>query len=134
MIMVDTSVWIDYFNGVENESTDTLHRLLGSNLIITGDIIVTEVLQGFRNERDYLQAMASLLALGCIPMLGRENAVDTADFYRRLRKKGVTVRKTADMMIATWCIKNSTPLLHNDRDFDKIASHLPLKVITGAQV
>ena len=129
MILVDSSVWIDYFNGVETRQTDRLEELLGSDLLLTGDIILAEVLQGFRNDRDFRRAKRALDALEFRTMLGRDVALKSAANYRALRAQGVTVRKTIDMLIATFCIENGHELLHADRDFDPIEEHLGLRTV-----
>ncbi len=127
MILVDSSVWIDYFNGLATRQTDRLDELLGSDLLLTGDIILAEVLQGFRNDRDFRRAKRALDALEFRAMLGRDVALKSAANYRALRAQGVTVRKTIDMLIATFCIENGHELLHADRDFDPIEQHLRLR-------
>ncbi len=129
MILVDSSVWIDYFSGVETGQTDRLDELLGSDLLLTGDIILAEVLQGFRNDRDFRRAKRALDALEFRAMLGRDIALKSAANYRALRAQGVTVRKTIDMLIATFCIENGYELLHADRDFDPIEEHLGLRTV-----
>ncbi len=129
MILVDSSVWIDYFNGVETRQTDRLDELLGSDLLLTGDIILAEVLQGFRNDGDFRRAKRALDALEFRAMLGRDVALKSATNTRALRAQGVTVRKTIDMLIATFCIENGHELLHADRDFDPIERHLGLRTV-----
>ncbi len=129
MIVVDTSVWVDYFNGVTNSRTELLDRLLGSERLLIGDLILTEVLQGFRRDRDFHKARALLDALAFAPMLGKDIAVASAENYRKLRKAGVTVRKTIDVWIASFCIENRHRLLHADRDFDPMEKHLGLMVV-----
>ena len=130
MILVDSSVWIDYFNGKITKQTNLLDSFLGSELIVIGDLILTEVLQGFQQDRDFKKAKELLDSLIFREMLGRELAIKSAENYRILRKKGVTVRKTIDVIIATFCITNNLPLLHSDRDFSPMKKHLKLKVIT----
>ena len=129
MIVVDTSVWVDYFNGVTGPHTNLLDRLLLKERILIGDIILTEVLQGFRSDADFRKARSLLDTLEYCPMLGKEIALQSAQNYRKLRRAGVTVRKTIDVMIATFCIMNRHRLLHTDRDFDAIEKHLGLKVV-----
>ena len=129
MILVDSSVWIDYFNGAISRETDLLDDLLGSEILLTGDIVLAEVLQGFRADADFRRARAALEALEFRPMLGREIALKSARNYRALRARGVTVRKTIDMFIATFCIENGHALLHSDRDFRPIERHLGLKTV-----
>lgn len=129
MILVDSSVWIDYFNGVVCPQTDRLDGLLSAEPVLTGDIILTEVLQGFDDEADYRAALRLLRRLPFEPMLGKEVALQSATNYRRLRKRGVTVRKTIDVIIATFCIMNHHALLHRDRDFDPMERQLGLRVV-----
>ena len=129
MIVVDSSVWIDYFNGKITKQTNLLDFLLGNELIVIGDIILTEVLQGFQQDKDFNKAKKLLGSLLFMEMLGRQLALRRAENYRILRKKGVTVRKTIDVIIATFCIANNLPLLHSDRDFSPMEKHLNLKVI-----
>jgi len=129
MILVDSSVWIGYFNGEIIPQTDWLDTALGKELIIVGDIILAEVLQGFRSDRDFRKAKELLLHFPFMEMLGRELAVQSAQNYRLLRKTGVTVRKTIDIIIATFCIQHGISLVHDDKDFDPLAKYLKLKVI-----
>jgi len=130
MIVVDSSVWTDYFNGVVTDQTDRLDASLSGELVVIGDIILAEVLQGFKRDSDFRKAKQLLDALVFKEMLGRELAVKSAQNYRRLRKKGVTVRKTVDVMIATFCIEKGLALLHSDKDFDPMTKHLGLKSVT----
>lgn len=129
MIVVDSSVWIDYFNGVVTDQTDRLDASLSGELVVIGDIILAEVLQGFKRDSDFRKAKQLLDALVFKEMLGRELAVKSAQNYRRLRKKGVTVRKTVDVMIATFCIEKGLALLHSDKDFDPMTKHLGLRSV-----
>ncbi len=127
MILVDSSVWIDYFNGKRSWQTDLLDHMLSNVPIIMGDLILTEVLQGFKSDKDYETAKNYLDKLQFRQMGGYNVAIQSAQNYRQLRKAGVTVRKTIDIIIATFCIIEGLTLLHDDRDFDPIASHFPLK-------
>lgn len=127
MILVDSSVWVDYFNGRYTRETDHLDALLGAQPIAIGDLILAEVLQGFRSDADYASAKTLLQSLTVYDLLGTSFAVKTADNYRALRKKGITVRKTADAIIATFCIERRVALLYSDRDFDPFVVHLKLK-------
>ena len=129
MILVDSSVWIGYFNGKRSWQTDVLDNLLSQVPIFMGDLILTEVLQGFRADRDFDAAKSHLDAMPFRSMGGYEVALKSARNYRTLRKKGVTVRKTIDVIIATFCITEGLTLLHDDRDFDPMVSHLSLKVL-----
>ncbi len=129
MIFVDSSVWIDYFNSKKSWQTDQLDQLLGEELIIIGDIVLAEVLQGFRNEKDFENAKKALRLLPCPNLCGIEIAIKIAVNFRTLRKKGILVRKTIDMIIGTFCIENSHTLLHDDKDFEPLVKHLELKVL-----
>lgn len=131
MILVDTSVWIDYFNGNPTWQTDLLEHYLSEEPIVMGDLILTEILQGFRSDRDYNTAKSFLNALPFRQMGGYHVAIQSAQNYRQLRKAGITVRKTIDVIIATFCMLEGLALLHDDRDFEPIAAHFPLKEITG---
>jgi predicted nucleic acid-binding protein len=129
MILVDTTVWIDYFNGRVTPETNTLDQLLGTDKVIMGDIILAEVLQGFRNDQDFEKAQQAFMKFSQVSLLNTNLAVQSARNYRQLRKAGITVRKTIDCFIATYCIENNIELLHCDRDFDPFEQHLGLKVI-----
>ncbi len=129
MIVVDSSVWIAYFNGKTTRETKLLDELLGVEPIMTGDLILAEVLQGFRTDGDFRRAKAVLDTLIFSRMVGRDIALASAGNYRKLRAKGVTVRKTIDVLIASFCIENGHRLLHADRDFDAIEEHLGLIVL-----
>ncbi len=129
MIIVDSSVWIDYFNGNITPKTDWLDAALGNQSILIGDLILTEVLQGFQSDKDFKKAKSLLLSFPVVEMLGQEVAIKSASNYRYLRKKGVTVRKTIDVIIGTFCIHNAFSLLHDDRDFTPFEKHLHLKVV-----
>ena len=129
MILVDSSVWIDYFNGVASRQADLLDDLLGRELLLTGDIILAEVLRGFDSQADYRRAKRLLASLSYADMLGREVAERSASYYRQLRRRGITVRKAIDALIATFCIVNSHSLLHADRDFDPFERHFGLMVV-----
>lgn len=129
MILVDSSVWIDHFNGRQSRETDLLDELLGVEPILTGDLILTEVLQGFRSDRDFRRARSAMETLIFEPMVGRDIAIASAQNYRRLRAEGITVRKTIDLLIATFCIKGRHRLLHADRDFDAMRDVLKLSTV-----
>ncbi|HLN00895.1 MAG TPA: PIN domain nuclease [Bryobacteraceae bacterium] len=129
MILVDSSVWIDYFNGTITAQTEKLDQLLGREPLAIGDLILTEVLQGFTDERDFDQARKMLTSLTVVELAGQEIVIQAARNFRALRKAGVTVRKTVDTVIATWCIENGFDLLHNDRDFEPFVKHLGLRVV-----
>ena len=129
MIFLDSTVLIDYFNGRNNWQVDVLDSILGEELVVIGDYVLTEVLQGFRSDKDYQKARTILLSFPCFDIGGKEIALQSAKNYRALRKKGVTSRKTIDTMIATFSIENNLTLLHNDKDFEPFEKHLNLKVI-----
>lgn len=127
-ILVDSSVWIDYFNGTPTAETDYLDQILGWRDIVVGDLILAEVLQGFRQENEFYQARNALLKFRVASMVGTEIALQSAMNYRLLRSHGITIRKTMDCLIATFCIENELHLLHSDRDFNQIATILPLAI------
>jgi predicted nucleic acid-binding protein len=129
LILVDSSVWIDYFKGTITAQTEILDRLLGQEPLAIGDLILTEVLQGFESERDFNDASKMLTSLMVVELGGQEIAIQAAKNLRALRRLGVTVRKTIDTVIATRCIESGYALLHNDRDFDPFAKHLRLRVV-----
>jgi predicted nucleic acid-binding protein len=130
LILVDSSVWIDYFRGTMTAQSVILDALLGHEPLAIGDLILTEVLQGFDEARDFNHARRMLTALTVVVLGGEEIAIQAAKNFRALRKLGVTVRKTIDTVIATRCIESGYDLLHNDRDFDPFALHLGLVVVT----
>jgi len=130
VILVDSSVWIDYFNGKITDKTDWLDSAIGDKEIIVGDIILTEVLQGFQNDTDFRTAQKLLLEFPFMEMVGQELAIKSALYYRLLRKNGVTVRKTIDVLIGTFCIHYHISLLHDDRDFEPMEKYLKLKTIS----
>jgi len=127
-LLVDSSVWIDFFNGHITLQTDYLNEVLGESVIFVGDLILAEVLQGFRFEKDFEAARDALLKFPVVDILGKQIAVQCASNYRLLRSKGITVRKTIDCLIATYCIENDLELLHSDRDFDPFEEYLGLVV------
>lgn len=127
MILVDTSVWIDYFNGIENPQTNLLDSALVEGVVVIGDLILLEILQGIRDERDYRRTRQSLLALEQYELLGTALVEHCANNYRALRERGITIRKTADVIIATFCLEHRLPLLFQDRDFVPFVEHLGLQ-------
>lgn len=129
MLVVDSSVWIDYFNGVATRETALLDGILGVEPVMIGDLILMEVLQGFRNDRDARKAREALDTLVFEPMVGRDIALASVRHYRALRARGVTVRKSIDILIATFCMENGHRLLHCDRDFDPIEEFLNLQTV-----
>lgn len=126
MILVDSSVWIDYFRGTSTPQTDTLDVLLGSEPVVTGDLTLTEVLQGFASERDFNIARKLLTSLDIVNLAGRDIAIQAARNFRALRALGITVRKTIDTVIATRCIESGFMLLYSDKDCDPFVQHLGL--------
>ena len=126
MIVVDSSVWIDYFSGTTSKQTDTLDKILGQEPVAIGDLILTEVLQGFRQDKDYNTAKLLFDELTVFDMLGKNMAIKSAKNFRTLRKKGITIRKTADAIIASFCIDRKLPLLFSDKDFKPFVKHLGL--------
>lgn len=129
MILVDSSVWIDYFNGARTPQTDKLDGLLGREPLAVGDLILMEVLQGFDDNGDFRKARRLLTSLTVIPIGGADIAIAAAQNFRALRKRGVTVRKSIDTMIATRCIESGYDLLDSDRDFEPFVRHLGLRVV-----
>ena len=126
MIVVDSSVWIDFFIGVSTPEVERLDGLLGVTPVAIGDLILVEVVQGFRLEKDVAMARQLFRSLAPLPMLGARNAWRAAENYRELRRRGITVRKTIDGIIATACIEANLPLLFSDRDFLPYVEHLGL--------
>lgn len=127
MILVDSSVWIDYFRGTATPQSARLDALLGTEPLAIGDLILTEVLQGFGSERDFNQAKKLLTGLQIVDIGGQKVAIQAAKNFRTLRSLGVTVRKTIDTVIATRCIESNYALLFSDRDFDPFVEHLGLR-------
>lgn len=128
-VVIDTSVWISYFNGVSSAETDLLHESLAKDLIILGDIVFLEILQGIRDDAQYRKTKTYLKATTQVQMINPSLAVSYADYYRALRKKGITIRKTNDVIIAGYCIVNDLPLLQNDRDFKPFQQYFNLKLL-----
>ena len=129
MILVDSSVWIDYFRGTVTPQTEKLDGLRGEQPLAIGDLMLTEVLQGFDGDREFNGARKLLSSLLVVELGGQEIAVQAAKNFRALRRRGVTVRKTIDTVIATRCIEDGYDLLHADRDFDPFAKHLGLRTV-----
>jgi predicted nucleic acid-binding protein len=127
MIVVDSSVWIDYFRGTSTRQTNTLDSLLDTEIVATGDLMLTEVLQGFGRERDFHRAKALLTSLMIVDIAGSDVAIKAAENFRMLRTLGFTVRKTIDTFIATRCIESGYSLLYSDRDFNPFVIHLGLR-------
>lgn len=127
MILVDSSVWIDYFRGVATPEADRLDAVLGAEPIAIGDLVLVEVLQGFGAEGDFERARRLLATLEPVEIGGQRIAVQAARNFRALRARGVTARRTIDTLIATRCIESRMPLLYSDRDFDPFVRHLGLR-------
>lgn len=127
MILVDSSVWVDYFRGTTTPQAEKLDLLLGNEPIATCDLILTEVLQGFVSDRDFNQAKKLMTSLVIVDLAGQTMAIQAAKNFRALRALGITVRKTIDTVIATRCIESGLPLLYSDRDFDPFVEHLGLR-------
>ncbi|WP_366946481.1 PIN domain nuclease [Nevskia sp.] len=129
MIVADSSVWIDFLNGVDGPQVELLDQLLDRDTVVTGDLILTEVLQGIRDDREFRRVSSLMAALPSHEMAGFDIALRSAQNYRRLRAQGITVRKTIDLLIGTFCIEHGLTLLHRDRDFDAMEQGLGLKVL-----
>jgi predicted nucleic acid-binding protein len=126
MILVDSSVWIDFLNARATRETDWLKRALPRVRLCTADLVLVQVLQGTRSDRDFALARDLLTTLEAVTLGGADLAIAAAINYRRLREHGVTVRKTIDTLIATHCIREGRPLLFSDRDFEPFVEHLGL--------
>ena len=129
MIVVDSSVWIDFYNGRETPQTLVLKSLLGEKPVLVGDLILCELLLGARNDGHARAIEEDLRKFEIVPMLGDSIAVVAAKYYRQMRDKGATVRKTIDLIIGTFCIVNDHTLLHADRDFEVMKKHVGLKTV-----
>jgi predicted nucleic acid-binding protein len=129
LIAVDSTVWIDFLNGRDVAHVRRLRMLLGASNIIIGDLMLCEVLQGLSSEREAAEVERFLRRFDIAAMAGEMIAVAAARNFRALRTRGITVRKTIDLFIATWCIQNQTLLLHNDHDFRPMVVHLGLREV-----
>lgn len=129
MILVDSSVWIDFFNGIDTAGSLQLKELFGRQLVLVGDLIMVEVLRGFRDERAATAAAYVLDGFQKCAIVDEPVAKQAAAYYRQLRRQGITIRKTIDLLIATRCIDKGWWLLHNDRDFEPLRRHLGLRVL-----
>ena len=128
MILVDSSVWIDYFRSADTPQVALLDSLFGRSPLVVGDLIAAEVLQGVRDEREFKWVKKTLEAFEHIDLVGYDLAVKASENYRSLRTMGITIRKTIDTLVATRCIEDGLTLLHADRDFLPFSEHLGLKV------
>jgi predicted nucleic acid-binding protein len=129
VILVDSSVWIDFFRNQPTPQAEWLDRNLGIEGLLVGDWVLAEVLQGFKDDRGFDEARRMLGRLEQVSLGGEELAIEAARNFRKLRAKGVTVRGTIDVIIATRCLVDGVCLLHSDRDFDAIEAHLGLRVV-----
>ncbi len=128
-MLVDSSVWIDYFNEIDNRATNRLDQDLGMERIIVADIVLAEVLSGFKSEGDFRKAERLLSSFEIHFVVGVKMAIRSARNYRHLRARGITVRKMRDVLIASYCIEHKLYLLHRDRDFDPFVQLLGLKSV-----
>lgn len=129
MVLVDTSVWIDYFGDVVSAQVQQLDGLVGRKQVLTGDLVLAEVLQGVRSDREFRIVRDALLTLDVVQLTSPALAVRSAQNYRVLRRHGLTVRKTIDCLIASWCIEHGIPLLYSDRDYQPFVKHLGLQAL-----
>jgi predicted nucleic acid-binding protein len=130
VLVVDSSVWIDYFRGAVDARTDELNRLLTTSevRIVVPDLVFYEVLRGFRLDREHRRARGLLEIFGVEPTGGADLALHAAEHYRALRAMGRTIRNSVDVLIASHCIEHDYILLHNDRDYDAFAAHRGLRL------
>ena len=129
MVLVDSGVWIDFFNDTPSPQIDQFVSLVQHGQALSGDLILTEVMQGFRTEGDFQVAKRLMSEFTTVQLVNRTLAIESATNYRTLRRKGITIRKTIDCLIATWCIENNVPLLHSDKDFEPFEQLLGLVVL-----
>jgi predicted nucleic acid-binding protein len=132
VILVDSSVWIDYFRARPTAQTDLLEGLLDSQELAIGDLIFTEVLQGCKLDKEFNEVRRLLARLDLVVLGGEDVMIEAAKNYRKLRNLGVTVRGTIDVVLATRCIVSGHQLLHSDRDFDAFEQHLGLRCVGSA--
>jgi predicted nucleic acid-binding protein len=126
LIVVDSTIWIDFLNGRNMRQVRQLRAYLGAEEIVLGDLMLCEILQGLDSEQAAREVEALLRGFEIVTMAGETIAVAAARNYRALRRRGITIRKTIDLLIGAWCIEHHAPLLHNDRDFLPMARHLGL--------
>lgn len=129
MIMVDSSVWVDFFGDTTTLEVDTLASHIRHGRVLMGDLVLAEVLQGIRSDREFRFVQRSLSVLDTVQVVTPALAVASARNYRSLRGLGITVRKTIDCLIATWCIEHGVPLLFSDRDYEPFVEHLGLQAL-----
>lgn len=124
-ILVDTSVWIDFFNGIKSREADIIVEYISHSYpVFLCPVIFQEILQGFKSDRDYNKSKELLLEFPFILSNPIEAAIGAANLYRSLRKKGITIRKSNDCLIAFYAISHSIPILFKDRDFSIINKHI----------
>ena len=129
MILIDTSAWIDYFNGIDNKMTALVDKILDTEPVLIGDLIYCELLQGFKTEEKFCEVKELLSNLTLVELVGFKIAEKAALNYRKLRKQGITIRKTMDIIIATYCVENKVALIHKNRDFDLVSEPLGLTIL-----
>lgn len=127
MILVDSSVWIDFFHDADTRQVALLVERIGAGEVLLGDLILTEILQGCDTDREFEAVRQMIEPFPMIDIVGTDAAVQAARNYRALRARGVTIRKTIDTLIATRCILDGLPLLYGDRDFNPFVQHLGLR-------
>jgi predicted nucleic acid-binding protein len=132
VIVVDSSVWIDYLNDHRTPRVALLRNLVGREPILVGDLILLEVLQGLRSEAEAARVERALCRFDLAPMLDPDRAVRAAANYRALRARGIAIRKIVDLVIGTFCIEEGHASLHDDRDFDPMTEHLGLRTVAAA--
>ncbi|WP_313522741.1 PIN domain nuclease [Shinella sp.] len=128
MIVVDSSVWIAALRGIDTPQSMQLKTIPKARNILLGDIVLLEILQGAQNDGNAANLQKRLAPFQVVPMLSPDIAIKAAENFRRLRAKGITIRKTADLIIGTYCMEHGHSLLHADRDFDPMAEHLGLRI------
>jgi len=129
VVLVDSSVWIAYFNGLACRETDLLDEILERDFVLVADLVLAEVLRGFDEPSEFEKARRALAGLEQVRVGGADNAIRAARHFQALRRRGVRAGKTVDLLIATWCITEAVPLLHRDRDYDAYVRHLGLEVV-----
>lgn len=128
MILVDTTVWVEFFRSGQTPHVDLLVKAIYRSEAVVGDLILVEVLQGVKADKEEAYVAKQFALARQVSLCGPEIAPIAAANYRRLRRRGLTIRGTIDVIVATWCIENDVPLLHNDRDFSVMEEHLGLQV------
>lgn len=126
LIVVDSSVWIDFLNGKRSRQVAALHHVFGVEEIALGDLMLCEILEGLSDERAATRVESLLSSFVIVTLGGRSIAIKAARNYRLLRRRAITIHKTIDLLIGAWCIEHGTPLLHSDRDFNPMVRHLGL--------